>query len=992
MLSHLLGWIHHNRAWIQVVPFEEQSDDLKKKLAKNNEAKMVLYNALTKKEYERIFMCKTAKDIWQSLLITHQGNSYVKDNKIDLLVQQYEQFTILKEESIDSGFARFNTIITSLKALDEGFSSKNYFRKFLRDLHPKWRAKVTAIEESKDLSSLALDELIRNLKIHKVVMEKDSKIYKGKKEKVKSIALKAKKESSDDETSTSRSDDEEYAMAVRNFKKFFRRNGKFVRQPREEKKSFRQRDEKKGKSDQKCFRCGDPNHLIGDCPKPSRNKDQKAFIGGSWSDSENDAEDKTNDETCLMAQSSNEVTLNSSYYSDNASSLDNDSMQIEYDSLCEISLKIINKNKILKTKRDLLEKEILELNEKIKKLERSKEIEIACKSCEELKSENAKLKETQVKFVKFDKSANSLREMLNNQKSPSCKIGLGFNDSKASISRTKNISFIGSSAKKATDGSTIKVHGSTLLGSIKQMEDEIFFNQSKYIKELLKKLGLEDSKLTKTPMSTEISSLRTMKSTPWIALNIENPKTTHLEAIKRIFRYKSCTYSVMSDSDESGVTYTEISSTFEELLDIGSPGVVPSPDYILGPEEPQSPPPLDVVPESVYPEYMPQEDEVFPAEEQPLPAAASPTAQSPDYVPESDPEADPEEDDDEDPEEDPVDYPADGGDDGDDEDESSEDDEDDDMDIKADDDEEEEDHPAPADSAVVALPATDQAPSAEEKEPFETRPHLRRRHSHLRLTKVARLLAISTLPSSPLSPWSSPLPQIPSPPLPQIPSPPLPVPVLSLSPPASPVRLLGYRAYMIRLRAEAASTSHSLPLPPPIILSHTRPDAPSLGLPPLHLLSTDHRDDRPEVTLPPRKRLGIALGPRYEIGESSSAAAARPARGLRADYGFVATLDREIKRDLERDVGYGITDSWDEIVEAMQGTPVVTDIVELSQRMTEFETRVRRDTDEVYTRLDDEQSGQHLLAGRFNMLFRNRRAHARTARVIETEARMSREA
>ncbi|GKA69078.1 retrovirus-related pol polyprotein from transposon TNT 1-94 [Tanacetum coccineum] len=75
----------------------------------------------------------------------------------------------------------------------------------------------------------------------------------------------------------------------------------FKRQPREEKKSFRQKDEKKGKSDRKCFRCGDPNHLIGNCPKPSRNKDQKAFIGGSWSNSENDDEDKTNDETCLMA-------------------------------------------------------------------------------------------------------------------------------------------------------------------------------------------------------------------------------------------------------------------------------------------------------------------------------------------------------------------------------------------------------------------------------------------------------------------------------------------------------------------------------------------------------------------------------------------------------------------------------------------------------------------------------------------------------------------
>ncbi|GJU08031.1 hypothetical protein Tco_1124461 [Tanacetum coccineum] len=82
-------------------------------------------------------------------------------------------------------------------------------------LHPKWRAKVTTIKESKDLSSLALDELISNLKVHEVVMEKDSEIYKGKKEKVTSIALKGKKESSDDKTSTSGSDDEEYAMARR---------------------------------------------------------------------------------------------------------------------------------------------------------------------------------------------------------------------------------------------------------------------------------------------------------------------------------------------------------------------------------------------------------------------------------------------------------------------------------------------------------------------------------------------------------------------------------------------------------------------------------------------------------------------------------------------------------------------------------------------------------------------------------------------------------
>ncbi|GJS65266.1 hypothetical protein Tco_0679830 [Tanacetum coccineum] len=217
--------------------------------------------------------------------------------------------------------------------------------------------------------------------------------------------------------------------------------------------------------------------------------------------------------------------------------------------------------------------------------------------------------------------------------------------------------------------------------------------------------------------------------------------------------------------------------------------------------------------------------------------------------------------------------------------------------------------------------------------------------------EVERLLAMPTPSSSLLSLWSSPLPQIPSPLLPVS----SPVPMLSPSPPTSPIRLLGYRAAMIRLRAEAASTSHSLPLPPPIIPSHTRPDAPPSGTPPLHLLSADHRADRPEVTLPPRKRLGIALGPRYEVGESLSATAARPTGGLRADYGFVATIDKEIMRDLERDVGYGITDTWDEMLVDKPGAPA-TDDTEMGRRMIEITTRVRQDTYEIYTRLDDEQS------------------------------------
>ncbi|GJT54604.1 zf-CCHC domain-containing protein [Tanacetum coccineum] len=155
------------------------------------------------------------------------GNNQVKANKIDLLVQQYEQFMIPKEESIDSKFAKFNTIITSLKALDEGFSSKNCVRKFLRALHPKWPAKVTGIEESENLTTLSLDELIGNLKVYEEVIKKDSETVKRKREQSRSIILKARKESRDEYSSTSYSEDEEYAMAVRNFKKIFKRQGRF---------------------------------------------------------------------------------------------------------------------------------------------------------------------------------------------------------------------------------------------------------------------------------------------------------------------------------------------------------------------------------------------------------------------------------------------------------------------------------------------------------------------------------------------------------------------------------------------------------------------------------------------------------------------------------------------------------------------------------------------------------------------------------------------
>ncbi|GKD27831.1 hypothetical protein Tco_1234045, partial [Tanacetum coccineum] len=405
---------------------------------------------------------------------------------------------------------------------------------------------------------------------------------------------------------------------------------------------------------------------------------------------------------------------------------------------------------------------------------------------------------------------------------------------------------------------------------------------------------------------------------------------------------------VMSDLEDSTVTYTE---------------APPSPDYVLGPEEPeQAPPPPDFVPEPIYPKLMPLEDDVI---------LLSP-------IPEEDLKED-----DEDPEKDLTDYPTDRDDDDDDKEESSRDDAND-EDEDEDEDEEEEEHlapavfePPPACRTTARMSIQDQTPI-----PFPS------------AAEVGKFLTISTPSSSPLTSYSSPLPQIPSPPLP-VSSP------LLMSPPplpASPTHPLGYKAAMIRLRSKSPSTSHPLPLPSPIVLPHTRASvammrvvAPSTyilaprseilpsktppsgtppllhiplptPLPPLLLISTDCRAGVSEVMLPPQKRLCIALGPRFEVGKSSSAPTARPTRGFRAGYGFVGTLDDEIRRDPER------------------------------ERMTAFVTTVRQDTNEIYRRLDDVQDDRLLMSGQLNMLRRDRRAYARTTRLMKIEARLSHEA
>nr|GEU71691.1 hypothetical protein [Tanacetum cinerariifolium] len=278
------------------------------------------------------------------------------------------------------------------------------------------------------------------------------------------------------------------------------------------------------------------------------------------------------------------------------------------------------------------------------------------------------------------------------------------------------------------------------------------------------------------------------------------------------------------------------------------------------------------MPEPIYPEYIPLEDEhILLEEEQPLPHVASPTAKSLGYVAESYPEEDPEKYEEDEVEDGPVDYPGDGGDDGDDDDDGNSSGYDaDDEDEDNEDEEEKEEHLAPTDSVTsISLP-----PEAE----------------------VERLLAMPT---------------------------PLPSPLTSLSPPS-----VGER-----LAICMAPAALPLPLVPP-----------SSYPPPL----IDRRDDILESEQPPRKRLCLAtLGSRYEVGESST-------RGQGVDYGYIDTVEAEMRHRGIIEVGYGIKDTWIDPADAVPDMASTT-LEKVNTRVTELAELHEHDTQDLYALLEDAQ-------------------------------------
>ncbi|GKB25486.1 retrovirus-related pol polyprotein from transposon TNT 1-94 [Tanacetum coccineum] len=337
-----------------------------------------------------------------------------------------------------------------------------------------------------------------------------------------------------------------------------------------------------------------------------------AFVGGCWSESDEEDESKR-DEICLMVLDNNEILSDTPYYC--ISSLDSESLQNEYNKLCKISLRIINKNKHLKAKNELLNSEVrlkvkLEPDEWIKDsgcsrhMTGNKDIFSTYEAINE--DENGVVSRNKARLVAqgynqqeridFDEIyALALYGLKQAPKAWYDRLKAFLVDHKYTMGLVDNTLFtmkrdlhiiivqiyvddiiFGSTCQDLCDDFSKIMHDEfemSMMGElnfflglqIKQLEDGIFFNQSKYIKEMLKKFGLEKSKPIKTPMSSEtkltydedgdsvddtkycgmIGSLLyltasrsdIMFSVCLCACFQEDPKTSHLEAVKRIFRY-----------------------------------------------------------------------------------------------------------------------------------------------------------------------------------------------------------------------------------------------------------------------------------------------------------------------------------------------------------------------------------------------------------------------------------------------------------------------
>ena len=148
----------------------------------NSNALNAIFCGVFPEEFHRISHITVAKEAWEILETTYEGTKKVKDTKLQMLTTRFEELKISKDESFDSFYSKLNEVVVGKFNLGEKTKDSKIVRKILRSLQESFRAKVTAIEESKDLDDIKVQELVGSLQTYELSFPNQRKS--------KSLALK----------------------------------------------------------------------------------------------------------------------------------------------------------------------------------------------------------------------------------------------------------------------------------------------------------------------------------------------------------------------------------------------------------------------------------------------------------------------------------------------------------------------------------------------------------------------------------------------------------------------------------------------------------------------------------------------------------------------------------------------------------------------------------------------------------------------------------
>ncbi|XP_050280229.1 uncharacterized protein LOC126721221 [Quercus robur] len=219
-------------------------------------------------EFHRISHVTIAKEVWKILETTYEGTKKVNDTKLQMLTTHFKELKMSEDESFDSFYGKLNEVVIEKFNLGEKTEDSKIVRKILRSLLESFRTKVTAIEESKDLDEIKVQELIGSLQTYKLSL---SSQRKSKYLALKTINERLEAQDSSDEDEV----EKDVAYLPKNFRKFlkFKKDGKSFEKGKfskfkKDKKDFKKKDSRDFSPSKMvmCFECKGQGHVKKECP------------------------------------------------------------------------------------------------------------------------------------------------------------------------------------------------------------------------------------------------------------------------------------------------------------------------------------------------------------------------------------------------------------------------------------------------------------------------------------------------------------------------------------------------------------------------------------------------------------------------------------------------------------------------------------------------------------------------------------------------------